>query len=343
MRIVIAGGGMVGLMLARLLRMRGFEPLVFERMKEGQFMPRGYMLGYHGYPPFEELGILHQIREAGWDIAPREDGSTVAIAVNVGLVLELLARDLPVEYEHSVVDLLRDDSGRIVGVVAEGPEGRRDVPADLVVACDGMNSPVRQMAGLEAQFDPIPDATLTWMVPGAKGSHSFGMRYFSDGGHIGTLSWPEGAAGWRSIDKVGAEAAVAPGLDAIKKMWSELLPESAQGVSQLTSLDQLRYGEPQLLTCPKWWIPGLLLIGDSAHFFGPETGASSGIGLGDAQALAEAVRQNPSDPDAVCASFEAWRVPAVRPLEHMDPSRERMRNFGEVTPRPEERWPPASE
>ena len=61
MRIVIAGGGMVGLMLARLLRMRGFEPLVFERMKEGQFMPRGYMLGYHGYPPFEELGILHQL------------------------------------------------------------------------------------------------------------------------------------------------------------------------------------------------------------------------------------------------------------------------------------------
>ena len=82
--------------------------MVFERMQEGAYIPRGYMLGYQGFPPFEELGVLHQIRESGWDIAPREDGSTVAIAVNVGTVLHLLARDLPVEYEHVVVDLMRD-------------------------------------------------------------------------------------------------------------------------------------------------------------------------------------------------------------------------------------------
>ena len=120
---------MVGLMLARLLRLRGFEPLVFERMAQGAYIPRGYMLGYQGYPPFEELGVLHQIRESGWDIAPRGDGSTVAIAVSVGEVLHLLARDLPVQYEHSVVDLVRGDDDRIVGVVVEGPEGRREVAA----------------------------------------------------------------------------------------------------------------------------------------------------------------------------------------------------------------------
>ncbi len=332
---------MVGLMLARLLRLRGFEPLVFERMAEGAFIPRGYMLGYQGYPPFEELGVLHQIRESGWDIAPRPDGSAVAIAVNVGDVLHLLARDLPVEYEHSVVDLVRGDDDRVVGVVVEGPEGRREVAADLVVACDGMNSPVRTMAGLDAKFDPVPDATIQWMAPTLNGS-SFAMRYFSDGGHIGMLAWPQGTAGWRSIDKVGRDAAVAPGVDAIKKMFIELLPECEQGIQGLESLDQVRYGEPQLLNTPRWWIPGLVLIGDSAHFFGPETGASSGIGLGDAQALAEAVAQNRDDPDAACQSFELWRAPAVRPLEAMDPSRQRMMTYGQVQPKPEERWPPAA-
>ncbi len=331
---------MVGLMLARMLRMRGFEPMVFERMKEGDYVPRGYMLGYHGYAAFEELGVLHQIREAGWDIAPREDGSAVAIAVNVGTILGLLARDLPVEYEHSVVDLVRDGD-RVVGLVVEGPDGRREVEADLVVACDGVNSPVRQMAGLEAEMDPIPDATLTWMT-NRKNSSSFAMHYLSDGGHIGMLAWPEGTAAWRTIDKVGREAAVAPGVEAIKEMFMRLIPECAAGAEGLESLDQVRYGEPQLLRCPKWSIPGLLLIGDSAHFFGPETGASSGIGLGDAQALAEAVAQNPNDADAVCASFEMWRGPAVRPLEAMDPSRQRMLSYGQVQPKPEERWPPQS-
>jgi 2-polyprenyl-6-methoxyphenol hydroxylase-like FAD-dependent oxidoreductase len=339
MRIVISGGGMVGMTLARLLRLRGIEPTVIERMPEGAYVPRGYMLGYQGYPPLEEIGILDEIRRAGRDIAPRPDGSAVAICVEVGKVLHALARDLPVLYEHSVVELLRAGDGRVVGVVAEGPGGRVPIDADLVVACDGTRSPVRAMAGLEARFEPLADAALTFMSP-AVIDVSFAMAYLSDGGHIGVLGWPEGSAGWRSIDKVGAEAALAPGLEAIKEMWARLLPESAKAVEGLTSLDQVRYSEPELLSCPEWWRPGVVIIGDAAHFFGPETGVGSGLGLGDAHALAEAIRQNPGDPDAACRSYETWRAPLIRPYEAMDPGRMRLQPAGNVPGRPEERWPP---
>ncbi len=338
MRIVIAGGGMVGMTLAHLLRMRGFSPTVIERMPEGAYVPRGYMLGYQGYPPLEEVGVLDEVRTAGWDIAPRPDGSAVAIAVEVGILLGALARDLPVEYEHSVVELVRDGEGRVTGVVAEGPGGRRTFESDLVVACDGVGSPVRSMAGFQANIEPLAEASLTFMSP-APIRTSFNMAYFADGGHIGVLGWPQGSAGWRSVEKVGAEAALAPGLVAIKRMWSELLPDAAPGVEALTSLDQVRYGEPQLLTCPEWWKPGVVIIGDSAHFFGPETGVSSGLGLGDAHALAQAVLQNPDDPDAACRSYELWRAPLIRPYEATDPGRARMVGAG-VQGRPEERWPP---
>lgn len=341
MNIVISGGGMVGLTLARLLREQGQEPIVLERMPEGAFIPRGYMLGFQGFPIFEELGLLDGIRAAGWDIAPREDGSAVAICVQVGRILGALAEGLPVEYEHTVTELVHDPTGRVVGVVAQGPDGTRTIPADLVVACDGVGSPVRTMAGLEATVDPLPEASLAFMSP-EPGGVSFAMAYMSDGGHIGTLGWPQGSAGWRSIEKVGAEAALAPGIEAIKKMWVELLPESEKAVSGLTSIDQVRYGEPALLSCKEWWKPGVLLIGDSAHFFGPETGISSGIGLGDAQALAEAVRQYPDDSDAACQNFITWRTPVVRPYEAMDPGRQRMLTYGQVQPKPEERWPPAA-
>jgi 2-polyprenyl-6-methoxyphenol hydroxylase-like FAD-dependent oxidoreductase len=339
MNIVISGGGMVGMTLARLLRIRGFSPVVIERNPEGAYMPRGYMLGFQGYAPLEEAGVLDEIRSVGRPIAPRPDGSAVAIAVRFGALIEALAKDLPVVYEHTVVELVRDGSDRVIGVVAEGPDGRVNIDADLVVACDGVNSPVREMAGLEAVFEPLADAALTFMSP-QKVDTSFEMAYMSDGGHIGVLSWPEGSAGWRSIEKVGAEAALAPGLDAVKRMWTQLLPSSAEGVNALTSMDQVRYSEPRLLACEKWWIPGLLIIGDAAHFFGPETGVSSGIGLGDAHALAEACRQNPDDPDAVCRSYELWRAPVVRPYEAMDPGRQRMVPAGNVQARPEERWPP---
>jgi 2-polyprenyl-6-methoxyphenol hydroxylase-like FAD-dependent oxidoreductase len=341
MDIVICGGGMVGLTLARLLRLRGEEPIVLERMPAGAFVPRGYMLGFQGFPTFEEIGILDEIRSAGWDIAPRPDGSAVAICVQIGRILGALAHDLPVEYEHTVTELVHDPLGRVVGVVAEGPDGSRTIPADLVVACDGTGSPVRQMAGLDAKIDALPEAGLTWMSP-EPGGVSFAMSYMSDGGHIGTLGWPQGSAGWRSIEKVGAEAALAPGLDAIKEMWVRLLPESEKGISRLTSMDQVRYNEPALLSADEWWKPGVLLIGDSAHFFGPETGVSSGIGLGDAHALAEAVRQFPDDSDAACQNFITWRTPVVRPYEAMDPGRQRILTIGQRQPRPDERWPPAA-
>ena len=58
----------------------------------------------------------------------------------------------------------------------------------------------------------------------------------------------------------------------------------------------------------------MVVIGDAAHFFGPETGANAGIGVGDALALAQAIATQKTDADAACAAYEAWRAPAVRPF-----------------------------
>lgn len=338
MKIVIVGGGMVGMTLAHLLRLRGAEPLVLERMPAGHYVPRGYMLGFQGYEPLEEVGVYEEVRAAGRPIAPRPDAPPVAVAVRFGALIEALQRDLPIVNDTTVVELVKDGE-RVVGVVADGPDGRVTYESDLVVACDGMRSPTRDMAGLESRFDALPEAELGFMSPSVAET-SFGMAYMSDGGHIGMLSWNEGSGGWRSCAKVGAEEALAPGLDAIKEMWSRLLPQAASAVEGVTSLDQIRYSEPQLLSCPQWWVPGVVIIGDAAHFFGPETGISSGIGLGDARALVEAIMNYPDDPDGACRSYEFWRGPVVRPYEAADPGRQRMMVAGTVHARPEERWPP---
>jgi 2-polyprenyl-6-methoxyphenol hydroxylase-like FAD-dependent oxidoreductase len=340
MKIVIVGGGMVGRTLAHLLRRRGAEPLVLERMPAGHYIPRGYMLGFQGYEPLEEVGVYDEVRSAGRPIAPRPDQPPVAVAVRFGALIEALQRDLPIVNEHTVVELIRAGAdGRIVGVVAEGPDGRVEIESDLVVCCDGMRSPTRDKAGLEAKFDPLPEAELGFMST-KPADTSFAMAYMSDGGHIGMLSWNEGSGGWRSCERVGREAALAPGLDAIKEMWARLLPASASALDGIASLDNVRYSEPELLSCPQWWTPGAVIIGDAAHFFGPETGISSGIGLGDAHALAQAVLMNPDDPDAACRSYETWRAPAVRPYEANDPGRQRIMIAGQVKPKPEEAWPP---
>jgi hypothetical protein len=65
-----------------------------------------------------------------------------------------------------------------------------------------------------------------------------------------------------------------------------------------------------------------------------------GIGLGDAHALSEAIRQHPTDPDAACISYVGWRAPVVRPYEAMDPGRQRMIVAGQTPAGPGEGWPP---
>ena len=338
MRIAIVGGGMVGLTLARLLRARGHEPVVLERGAPGRHQPRPFMLGFQGFPVLEDLGLLERVRGAGWDIAPGTDGTPVAICVQVGHLLGALAEGVPVRHGASVTGLVRD-GGRVVGVELEGPTGAATLAADLVVACDGVGSRVRAMAGLEAEVSALSDATLTFMSPSVI-DRSFSMRYLSDGGQMGLLGWPEGSAGWRTIDRVGPEAALAPGVNAFRESFARLMPEAAAALEGVTSTDQLLYQEPAVLRAATWWTPGVVLIGDAAHFFGPETGVGAALGLGDAHALALAIAQSPGDPDAACAAYEAWRTPVIRPYEAADPAAGRMALPNAERP-PEERWPPA--
>ncbi len=330
---------MVGLTLARLLRMRGEAPVVVERMPEGTHVRRGFMLGHHGYDAMAEVGLMETIRSAGRPIGTQPDGSSAAIAIDVGTVLQGLAADLSIMFEHSVGALERDPSGRVTGAVAEGPDGATTIPCDLVVACDGIRSRVREMAGLAADFAPMAEGKIEWMSP-VSTPESFAMAYLSNGGHIGLLSWPEGSFGWRTTDRVGREGALAPGIEALIDQWSTLLPAATEGVASLDSMERVFYSEPELLSCPRWWTPGAVVIGDAAHFFGPETGASAGIGIGDAHALAAAIAANPDDPDRACTDYEAWRGPVVRSFEQMDPGRRRLLGAAIPEATSAERWPP---
>ncbi len=332
------GGGLVGLTLARLLRARGFTPEVIEPRASGDHQRRPFLLGFQGFPALEELGLLGRLRAMGWDVAPGPDGTPVAVCVEVGKLLDAVGEGVPVRHGERVTALLRDADERVVGVRVASGAAEHDLPADLVVACDGAGSRVRGMAGLEAEISALSDATLTFMGP-AVIDRSFGMRYLSDGGAMGLLGWPEGSAGWRTIDRVGREAALAPGVEAFRESFARLMPEAAGALAGVTSIDQLLYQEPAVLRAERWWIPGAVLIGDAAHFFGPETGVGAALGMGDAHALAQAVAADRDDPDAACARYEAWRAPVIRPYEAADPAAGRIALPNAQRP-PEERWPP---
>jgi len=337
MRVAIVGGGIAGLALARSLRRRGLSPVVLERAPAGATPPaRPFMPPYHGFDALEDAGVLERVREVAWPIAPREDGTPVALAASFVRVVGILADGVPVEHGQEVIGLLRDGE-RVSGVRTRDADGEREWPADLVVASDGVRSPLRTMAGIEAEVTLAEGAHLSFMSP-AVIDRSFALRYQADGRQVGLLGWPDGSAGWWDIDRCGREAALAPGLDAFRVAFARLLPEAAPALAALTSVDQLVYREVPEVRSDTWWVPGLALIGDAAHAVGPEAGLGAGLGLGDALALAVAIERNPGDPDAACADYERWRRPAVDPYLIIGAAGARIVRGGDKPP--EERWPP---
>jgi 2-polyprenyl-6-methoxyphenol hydroxylase-like FAD-dependent oxidoreductase len=335
-RVVIVGAGVVGLCLARSLRRRGIDPLVLERAPAGAYRPRPFMPPYHGFDALADAGVLDAVRAVAWEIAPQADGTPVALAAPFVRVSEILAEGVPVAYGQEVTGLLRE-GGRVAGVRVRDAAGtERDEPAGLVVACDGVRSPTRAMAGIDAEITLAEGAHLSFMSP-AVIDRSFDLHYQADGRQVGLLGWPDGSAGWWDIARCGREAALAPGLDAFRAAYTALLPAGAPAVAALTSVEQLVYREVEEVRCARWWVPGLVVIGDAAHAVGPEAGLGAGLGLGDALALATAIERN-AEPDGACSDYELWRRPAVRPYEEIGAAGARVARGG---PKPdEERWPP---
>ncbi|MEW6583867.1 MAG: NAD(P)/FAD-dependent oxidoreductase [Actinomycetota bacterium] len=339
MRVVIVGGGMAGLLCAKALRRRGVEPAVLERMPAGTEVPGVIMLPWQAYDACRDVGAYDEIRSRGWDVAPTEQGPT-AIAVTRQAILDALGRDVDVRHDQEILDLVRDGD-RVAGVRVRGPEGERVEPADLVVGADGAASRVRQLAGIDCELRPSEAAGLSFRSPVVP-QQPFAMTYQSDGRQVGLLGWPGGSAGWWQIDRMGRDAALAPGLDEFKRCYARLLPAGKASVDALTSIDQVTYREVTEVVCDAWWRPGVVLIGEAAHSIDPESGVGAGLALGDAHALAVAIARS-DGPDAACASYETWRRPFVEPYLAIGAQGSRI-VFG--TPGadrpPVERWPPVT-
>ncbi|WP_326808805.1 FAD-dependent monooxygenase [Streptomyces sp. NBC_01775] len=323
--VCVVGGGPGGRALARALTRLGRDVVLLEKRDPAKSAGpsfRGESVSPDGVRLLDGLGVLGRVREA----AHRVDRLEIQDAGRK--VLDVRFAGFPYAYRHPVelaqpallsalaepvrgpgagrcavlepataVGLLRKD-GAVTGVRAGTPEGPVEIRAALTVGADGRYSAVRRMAGLDAHARrtplerdviwlklPFPEAwdRRAYRVRISRGSHGLFLPSTDGTVRVG-LNIPKG--GLRELRSGGA----GPGV--LRERLAKLAPEAAEAAREgLRTWSDTALLDIFTTEVARWWVPGLVLIGDAAHTLSPILGQGVNHALADAVALAPLVAE----------------------------------------------------
>ena len=296
--IVIVGAGPTGAVMALLLVQRGIQVKLIEASRDFKRLFRGEGLMPSGLDALEQIGLFkllaelpHQTIDA-WDFVlsgkrlfcvdePIELNGRHCTTVSQPHLLSAIieqAQTYP-GFEfiqgEAVRELLRNGdkpngmaSLRVSGVkLASG----REITADLVIASDGRNSVIRKQAGLDLKRLQNSIDILWFKLDSGElakskntfysilqGRDSFGLFRASSGQlHIG---WGLHADDDYDVGDIN---------------WADkLAATSPPWLAEHILAYRASLTKPMLLSvvvgrCDRWWIPGLLLLGDAVHPMSP--------------------------------------------------------------------------
>jgi 2-polyprenyl-6-methoxyphenol hydroxylase-like FAD-dependent oxidoreductase len=315
----IIGGGPAGVVLGLLLARAGVEVTLLE--KHGDFLRdfRGDTVHPTTLRLLDELGLWERFAALPYSEirnASIESNGRPVTYVDFGRLrlphpfiamvpqwdlLNLLAEAAQAEPNFTlrmrteVTGLLRE-GGRVTSVRYQGPEGAGELHAELTVACDGRWSIARHEAGLKGREYPV-NFDVWWFRLPHKGAAQFTL--LPRIGHAkAVIAIPR--KGYFQIAYLGPKGTDAElrarGIEAFRRDVGELVPEAADSVDALKSMDDVKHLDVRVNRLHRWHTDGLLCIGDAAHAMSPVGGVGINLAVQDAVAaatlLAEPLRQH---------------------------------------------------
>jgi flavin-dependent dehydrogenase len=310
--VVIVGARVAGASTAMLLARRGLRVLAVEQARYGSdtlsthALMRGGVLQLHrwgllplleaaGTPAIQSTSFHYGDEEIRIPIKPRHGIRGLyaprRTVLDVMLVDAAVASGADMAHGVRLIDLMRGDDGRVVGVVVEQPGvGSIPIGADLVVGADGLRSKVAALVGASPYRL-------------GRNASTFLYGYFS-GLDIDANHWyyrPGVMAG--AIPTNGGEVLICGGAPE-SRFWDEMrfdleaghlrlmreaAPELAEQLGKAKRCGPIRGfpGEPGSLRQSVG--PGWALVGDAGYFRDPSTAHGITDALRDAEILARAI------------------------------------------------------
>lgn len=305
----IAGGGPAGLMLGLLLARAGVDVVVLEKHPDFFRDFRGDTIHPSTLDLIDQLGL-----RARFDDIPRTDVSTLDLVINGN-------RLTPVDFSHlrgrnrnialmpqwdfltllsseadrypnfrlvlgaRVTDVARDDEG-ISGVFAETEYGPLRVTAAVTVAADGRDSDVRTAAGLVPREYGVGIDVLWFRLPKPVERPPDTLGYLNAESMVVTIPRTDYYQSGMLIPKGGYPEIQAAGIREFRSRIVRAAPFLAPVVDSIENWEQVKVLTVQVNRLRRWWLPGLLCIGDAAHAMSPAFGVGVNYAIQDAVATA---------------------------------------------------------
>jgi len=308
---VIVGGGPAGAVLSFMLARQGLPVTLLEMHKDFERDFRGDTLHPSTLEIMDELGLAEGLLQL-----PHTRLSQMTLPTEAGPVtlanLGRLKTKFPfialMPQSHfldfltgeakrfsnfqlvmgAMADELIEDSGVVHGVRYRSGGSSHEMRAALTVGADGRFSKLRKLSSLgEAAIRASPPMDVLWFRLPRKVDDPHGLMGRIGAGHL--LIELDRGEEWQIafiIRKGSYPQLRAAGLDELHREIVQTAPELTDRVGLLTDWKQVSLLSVAADRLPRWYRPGLLLIGDAAHVMSPAGGNGINYAIHDAVAAA---------------------------------------------------------
>jgi len=322
MHAEIAGAGFAGLTAAIALHERGWSVRVHEKEPELRAFGAGIFIWENGLRVLHAIGAYEDVVQAAHQppaYESRRNGVCTAFErINDGNRYRLLTMTRQHLYGAILKSARRAGIEICAGSEAVGarPDGvlqladGRNVPADLVIAADGVRSPVRDSLGLIGERRKYQDGIIRVLVEradftGGPWDHVIDMWAF--GPRVLRVLYAPCEANQLYFAMMAPRDDVAAALPVRPAIWASCFPDLAAAFQRIGMRG--RYDVYETTRLDSWSEGRVAIVGDSAHAMPPTLAQGAGCAMMNALSLAETV----ADGADIAAALQQWEA-QERPL-----------------------------